>query len=72
MKKSKKEMPLFSQPVSQMSREERLNAIKDNQDLRADIIKRIESVLLELSQETGNKRYRKRKYKLGKSPNDVL
>ena len=54
-----------------MSREERAANIKDNEMVRASIIARIEDVIAELSDECGVKKYKKRRFKLGKSPNDI-
>lgn len=61
----------FTIPVSEMGRDERAAHINDNESIRAHIVERMERILVELSYETGNKRYKKRRYRLGKSPNDV-
>ena len=62
---------LFSAPVSEMSEDERAAHISDNELIRAHITERMERVLVLLSRETGNRKYRKRRHKLGKSPNDI-
>ena len=69
--KNKNNAPLFTTSVAEMSREERAANIKDNEMVRASIIARIEDVIAELSDECGVKKYKKRRFKLGKSPNDI-
>ncbi len=62
---------LFHIPVSDMSTDERAAHISDNELIRAHIVRRMERVLTLLSRETGNRKYRKRRHKLGRSPNDI-
>ena len=62
---------LFSTPVTEMSADERAAHISDNELIRSHIVERMERVLVLLSRETGNRKYRKRRHKLGKSPNDI-
>ena len=61
---------LFKKPVREMSEEERALAIERLEILRDEIIYEIEDVMKEASAETGNKKFGKRKFKIGQAPND--
>jgi len=66
----KEDRRAFEANVRDMTEKERLSAIEEVEDARFEVVYQIEAIMKELSLETKNKRYRSRKYKLGKSPND--
>ena len=69
-------MPLFKKkeegfaPVESMSEKERADEIARLERERLRINTEIEQVLKNYARESGNKKLRKRRYKIGKSPND--
>lgn len=71
MNKQREASPIYSKPVSDMTEAERLTAINELEAIRNDIISQVEGIMLEVARETKNSRYKRRKYKLGKSPNDI-
>ena len=62
---------LFDIPVARMSADERAAHISENELIRSHITERMERVLVLLSRETGNRKYRKRRHKSEKSSKDI-
>ena len=61
---------VFNKRVGDMTDAERLRAIERLELLRDEVMQEIESVMQEVSAESGVASYGKRKYKLGEAPND--
>ncbi|MBR7117569.1 MAG: hypothetical protein IKC87_07680 [Clostridia bacterium] len=61
---------LFTKKVSDMTDVERRRAIERLESLRDETVYEIEDIMNEISLEMGLPKYRRRRYKLGDSPND--
>ena len=61
---------IFGKRVSDMTEAERLSAIERLEAMRDEVMFQIEELMGEVSAETGAKKHKRRRYKLGKSPND--
>lgn len=64
------EKDLFSKPVSDMSEAERMRAIERLELLRDEVIYQIEDIMEEAAAESGQSRFKKRRFPIGESPND--
>ena len=62
--------PDFTRSVSDMTDTDRAAAISRLEEQREQVISEIEEIMQELSQEMKTSRYKARRFKLGKSPND--
>lgn len=60
----------FTKPVRDMTEAERTRAIKRLEEQREEIVYEIEELMKEISKEMRTGRYKARRFKLGKSPND--
>ena len=60
----------FTKPVRNMTEAERIAAARRLDEQRAEVVYEIEQIMKELSDEMRNGRYKRRRFKLGKSPND--
>ena len=67
----KKNDPIESaRPLRSMTDKDRRRNIENLEQARADVVRQIEEIMLEAAQMTGKKVMKRRKYKLGKAPND--
>ncbi len=62
---------IYSKPPTEMTEEERLAAISELEGERRALVAEIELLMEAAARSSGIKRYKRRKYKLGKSPNDL-
>ena len=62
---------LFEKPVSEMSDAERDAAIAELLDMRRAVTAEIEDVMQAAADETRDRRFVRRRYRRGKSPNDI-
>ena len=61
---------IFGKRVSDMTEAERQSAIERLEAMRDEVMFGIESIMEEVTAETGVKKHSKRRYRLGESPND--
>ena len=66
-----KNTSLFDKPVGEMSDAEREAAIAELLDMRRAVTAEIEEIMQRATEETRDKRFVRRKYRRGKSPNDI-
>ena len=71
MRSKRKELNhLANKPLRELSQEERERVILDLERQRAEIVWDIEQVMRLIAKQTGERSLKKRKFKLGQSPND--
>lgn len=61
---------IFTKRVADMTEEERLRAIERLELLRDEVTIQMESIMEEVSAETGAAKHKKRRFKVGDAPND--
>ena len=62
--------PDFVKPINEMTESERMAAATRLEEQRLEVIREIEDIMAELSGELRQGKYKRRRFKLGKSPND--
>ncbi len=68
--KTKGDNELFKKPVSDMTEDERRAAIERLEGMRDEIVYQIEEIMQRAAKATKKGGLKRRRYKLGKSPND--
>lgn len=66
----KDKSPDMTRPLSQMTEAERREAIARLEEQRSEIILELEDVMREAAEQMKSPKLSRRRYKLGKSPND--